>query len=58
MLQRLKVRAESFDHWAVKVKEALEAKSEDKLGESLHVPFFIIYLFLKAVITMNHELAS
>nr|XP_053636080.1 lysine-specific demethylase 5B-like [Cherax quadricarinatus] len=31
LLQRLKVRAESFDHWAVKVKEALEAKPEDKL---------------------------
>lgn len=37
LLQRLKVRAESFDHWAVKVKEALEAKSEDKLGEELPV---------------------
>ncbi|XP_071532238.1 lysine-specific demethylase 5A isoform X2 [Panulirus ornatus] len=31
LLHRLKVRAESFDHWAVKVKEALEAKPEDKL---------------------------
>ncbi|XP_027231088.1 lysine-specific demethylase 5A isoform X2 [Penaeus vannamei] len=31
LLQRLKVRAESFDHWAVKVKEALEAKPDDKL---------------------------
>ncbi|XP_045603249.1 lysine-specific demethylase 5A isoform X2 [Procambarus clarkii] len=31
LLQRLKVRAESFDHWAVKVKDALEAKPEDKL---------------------------
>lgn len=39
LLQRLKVRAESFDHWAVKVKEALEAKSEDKLGKYLHVHF-------------------
>ncbi|KAK3857439.1 hypothetical protein Pcinc_003821 [Petrolisthes cinctipes] len=31
LLQSLKVRAESFDHWAVKVKEALEAKPDDKL---------------------------
>ncbi|CAL4073717.1 unnamed protein product [Meganyctiphanes norvegica] len=31
LLQRLKVRAESFDHWAVKVKDALEAKPDDKL---------------------------
>ncbi|KAG7166548.1 Lysine-specific demethylase 5C-like [Homarus americanus] len=31
LLHRLKVRAESFDHWAVKVKEALEAKPDDKL---------------------------
>ena len=33
MLQRLKVRAESFDNWAMKVKEALEAAHEDKVGE-------------------------
>lgn len=35
LLQRLKVRAESFDHWAVKVKEALEAKPDDKLGKEM-----------------------
>lgn len=35
LLQRLKVRAESFDHWAVKVKEALEAKPDDKLGKEV-----------------------
>ena len=33
-MQRLKVRAESFDNWAVKVKEALEANCEDKLDVS------------------------
>ena len=32
MLQRLKVRAESFDNWAYKVKMALEAVQEEKLG--------------------------
>lgn len=31
LLQRLKIRAESFDQWAVKVKDSLEAKPEDKL---------------------------
>ncbi|XP_013414674.1 lysine-specific demethylase 5A-like isoform X2 [Lingula anatina] len=31
MLHRLKVRAESFDNWALKVKAALEAKEKQKL---------------------------
>lgn len=31
MLHRLKVRAESFDNWAFKVKTALEASDEQKL---------------------------
>ncbi|ESO91413.1 hypothetical protein LOTGIDRAFT_205701 [Lottia gigantea] len=31
MLDRLKVRAESFDNWNVTVKNALEAKEDDKL---------------------------
>lgn len=39
LLQRLKVRAESFDLWAVKVKEALEAKPEDKLGMDTELMF-------------------
>ena len=30
MLHRLKVRAESFDNWAIKVKEALEAEEQEK----------------------------
>ncbi|XP_076035943.1 lysine demethylase 5 isoform X2 [Oratosquilla oratoria] len=34
LLHRLKVRAESFDHWAVKVKEALEAEGDEKLDVS------------------------
>ena len=33
MLHRLKVRAESFDNWAYKVKTALEASQQQKLGE-------------------------
>lgn len=43
LLHRLKVRAESFDHWAVKVKEALEAKPEDKLGM---VRLFHIWIYV------------
>ncbi|XP_064473046.1 lysine-specific demethylase 5A-like isoform X2 [Ornithodoros turicata] len=31
MLHRLKVRAESFDNWAIKVKAALEATEDEKL---------------------------
>ena len=34
MLYRLKVRAESFDNWAYKVKMVLEAEGMDKVGES------------------------
>ncbi len=34
MLHRLKVRAESFDNWAYKVKTALEASQHQKLGEA------------------------
>ena len=33
MLHRLKVRAESFDNWAFKVKAALEAPLADRRGE-------------------------
>ena len=33
MLHRLKVRAESYDNWAFKVKMALEAEEEQKLGK-------------------------
>ncbi|XP_076331157.1 lysine-specific demethylase 5A-like isoform X4 [Tachypleus tridentatus] len=32
MLQRLKLRAEAFDNWTVKVKNALEAPEDEKLG--------------------------
>ena len=32
MLHRLKVRAEAFDNWAYKVKSALEAEGDDKMG--------------------------
>ena len=34
MLQKLKVRAESYDNWAFKVKTALEATKDQKLGKS------------------------
>ena len=33
MLQRLKVRAEAFDNWAFKVKAALDASEDQKLGQ-------------------------
>ena len=33
MLHRLKVRAESFDNWANKVKNALNATQDSKLGK-------------------------
>lgn len=38
MLHRLKVRAESFDSWANRVKEALEQDEGNKIGNciSLH----------------------
>ena len=32
MLHRLKVRAESFDNWNNKVRAALEAIGDEKLG--------------------------
>lgn len=32
MLHRLKVRSESFDHWANRVKEALEQEEGNKIG--------------------------
>ena len=35
MLHRLKVRAESFDNWANKVRSALDASLTEKLGEKL-----------------------
>lgn len=33
MLYRLKVRAESFDSWANRVKEALEQEEGNKIGQ-------------------------
>lgn len=33
MLHRLKVRSESFDYWANRVKEALEQEEGNKIGE-------------------------
>lgn len=33
MLHRLKVRSESFDSWANKVKEALEQEDGNKIGK-------------------------
>lgn len=33
MLHRLKVRSESFDSWANRVKEALEQEEGNKIGE-------------------------
>ncbi len=33
MLHRLKVRAESFDSWANRVKEALEQEGGNKIGK-------------------------
>ncbi len=33
MLHKLKIRAESYDNWAFKVKKALEATKDQKLGE-------------------------
>ena len=33
MLHRLKIRAESFDNWSFKVKTALDAAPDQKLGE-------------------------
>lgn len=33
MLHRLKVRAESFDSWANRVKEALEQEEGNKIGK-------------------------
>lgn len=32
MLHRLKVRSESFDHWANRVKETLEQEEGNKIG--------------------------
>lgn len=32
MLHRLKVRSESFDYWANRVKEALEQEEGNKIG--------------------------
>lgn len=32
MLHRLKVRAESFDNWTTKVRAALEADVDEKIG--------------------------
>lgn len=34
MLHRLKVRAESFDNWTTKVRAALEADVDEKIGKS------------------------
>jgi len=35
MLHRLKVRAESFDSWANRVKEALEQEEGNKIGNCI-----------------------
>ncbi len=35
MLHKLKIRAEAFDNWAFKVKSALEAAPEERLGMKL-----------------------
>lgn len=53
MLQKLKVRAESFDKWAHKVKNALEAAEGSKLGTYdyfLCVPVFYFLLLIAFVI--------
>lgn len=36
MLYRLKVRAESFDSWANRVKEALEQEEGNKIGQQVN----------------------
>ena len=37
MLHKLKVRAESFDSWANRVKEALEQEEGSRIGEVFRV---------------------
>ena len=44
MLHRLKIRAESYDNWAFKVKTALEAPEEEKLGEETYLSQFLCLL--------------
>lgn len=48
MLHRLKVRAESFDSWANRVKEALEQEEGNKIGNC--IPFSTISLHLQIVL--------
>lgn len=43
MLYRLKVRAESFDSWANRVKEALEQEDGNKIGQ-LDILYCIVLL--------------
>lgn len=33
MLQKLKMRAESFDNWSNKVREAMDASGDSRLGK-------------------------
>lgn len=37
MLHRLKVRSESFDSWANRVKEALEQEEGNKIGGEINI---------------------
>lgn len=53
LLQRLKVRAESFDHWAVKVKEALEAKPDDKLGKEMKLNILTIPMLAFSILMLD-----
>lgn len=46
MLYRLKVRAESFDSWANRVKEALEQEEGNKIGQLGSLYYFITNVFL------------
>lgn len=50
MLHRLKVRAESFDSWANRVKEALEQEEGNKIGNETP--------FSSHDILLNHDLNS
>jgi histone demethylase JARID1 len=66
MLHCLKVRAESFDNWAIKVKAALEAIPDDKIGlfsasNIIFIPHKFPFFFfpelsaMKAMITEAQE---
>lgn len=54
MLHRLKVRSESFDHWANRVKEALEQEEGTKIGGGIKLTasafgFVTDFLVLKRI---------